>query len=114
MFLALPSGFPHHYQPTEDLHNAARTFSKVSFHKIDLLGATVLLAATVLLVAAFQQAGVEFPWRSAFVVCLLVTSGLLWLAFIGWEWWVTRVEGTIEPIFPWRFLKSRIWMGLLL
>jgi hypothetical protein len=74
----------------------------------------MLLAATILLCTAFEQAGIEFAWRSGFIISLLIISGLLWITFICWEWYVTLADREREPVFPWRFLQRRDIAGLLL
>ncbi|KAL8786452.1 MAG: hypothetical protein Q9213_002768 [Squamulea squamosa] len=62
----------------------------------------MLLTATTLLVAALQEAGTSFPWKSAFVITLLIVSGLIWPAFFFWERRVTLLDDAQEPVFPWR------------
>ena len=74
----------------------------------------MLLGATVLFVAALENAGSRFPWRSAYVISLLVISGILWIAFFVWERRVTLAATIKEPVFPWRFVQSRVWVGMLL
>lgn len=41
-------------------------------------------------------------------------SNHLWIAFLLWERRVTLLSECIEPVFPWRFLRNRVWMGMLL
>lgn len=82
--------------------------------RLDLFGAFLLLAATVLLVAALEAADVEYPWRSAFVITLLTVSGLSWVAFFLWERRTTLLARLREPVFPWRFVQSRVLMGMIL
>ena len=74
----------------------------------------MLLVATLFLVAALEEAGNRFEWRSAFVIVLLTVSGTTWIAFLVWERKVTLSRDSQEPVFPWRFIQSRIWMGMLL
>ena len=73
----------------------------------------MLLTATTFLVAALQEAGRSFPWKSAFVIAMLIVSGFTWPAFLLWERKVTLTEQEQEPIFPWRFIQSRVWAGML-
>ena len=91
-----------------------RTISRASLRKVDILGTAMLLTATTLLVAALQEAGTRFPWKSAFVIILLTISGLSWPAFLLWERRVTLADQEQEPVFPWRFVQSRVWIGMLL
>jgi uncharacterized iron-regulated membrane protein len=74
----------------------------------------MLLIATLCLVAALEEAGIGYPWRSAFVITLLAISGILWVAFLLWERKVTLAATAREPVFPWRFVQSRVWLGMLL
>ncbi|KAK6602984.1 major facilitator superfamily transporter [Botrytis cinerea] len=85
-----------------------------SFPKIDFVGAILLIIATTLLVAALQEAGGEFAWNSAFVIILLIISGVTWILFILWERRVTVNMSSTEPVFPWRLMKSRVWIGMTL
>lgn len=110
----IPPGFPHHSQSSTKSRPLKQVLSKTSLRKLDFLGAGLLLTATLLLITALEEAGVRFAWRSPFVITLLIVSGLLWLAFLAWEFRTTRAEAIQEPVFPWRFVQSRIWIGMLL
>ena len=87
-----------------------------SLRKVDAIGCFLLLTATIFLVAALEEAGVRFPWRSAFVITLLTISGILWPIFLAWEKRVTKNEAVNkrEPVFPFRFVQSRVWIGMML
>jgi hypothetical protein len=82
--------------------------------KIDFLGAFLLLAASVFLVAALENAGLRHPWKSGLVGGFIGLSGILWVTFMLWEWKVTRDNGVREPVFPWRFIQRRVSIGLFL
>jgi len=82
--------------------------------KLDFAGAALLLLATLSLVAGFEEADARFPWKSAYVITLLTISGFLWIAFSLWERHVSKNGRTIEPVFPWRFVRNRAMMSLLL
>lgn len=111
---AVPSRFPHNrpHSVHNDIQHEREKVRKVQ--KIDFPGAVMLLAATILLCTAFEQAGIEFAWRSGFVISLLTISGLLWITFICWERYVTHADQAREPVFPLRFLQRRDIAGLLL
>ncbi|KAM0308687.1 hypothetical protein ACHAO8_009778 [Botrytis cinerea] len=112
-FFGLPASFP--YQGQDSRHQKVKRFgSKESFRKIDFVGAILLIIATTLLVAALQEAGGEFAWNSAFVIILLIISGVTWILFILWERRVTVNMSSTEPVFPWRLMKSRVWIGMTL
>lgn len=89
-------------------------FAKQTRDKIDIVGAALLLLATLSLVAGFEEADARFPWKSAYVITLLTISGFLWIALSLWERHVTNNSNTIEPVLPWRFAKNRVMIGLLL
>jgi len=74
----------------------------------------LLLVATTFLVAALEEAGQTYAWNSAFVIALLTISGISWVVFIFWERIITLKSKHIEPVFPWRLMKSRIWAGMIL
>jgi hypothetical protein len=74
----------------------------------------MLLVATLFLVTALEEADTEFPWKSGFVISLLVISGVAWLLFLLWEKYVTSNSTRQEPVFPWRFVQNRVWLGMML
>lgn len=107
--LVFPKRFPYHCDP------GTQTFHPGYLKKIDVLGAVFLLAATTLLVTALSEGEVRFAWDSATIIAFFTVSGVLWLVFLLWEWYVSRHSSTqIEPLFPWRFFRNRVWMGLLM
>ncbi|MBF9233286.1 MDR family MFS transporter [Microvirga alba] len=63
-------------------------------HKLDLLGALLLVAATVSLLLALSWGGLRFPWGSLPIVSLFAGSGLLWVLF-----WA-RMKAAPEPLIP--------------
>lgn len=71
-------------------------------HRVDYLGAALLIAASGLLVLALGWGGVRFPWRSAPILGLLAASALAWSLF-GW-----RTVRAKEPLIPLRILRLRI------
>lgn len=113
IFWCVPRGFPYHNKPKA----FKQLLSKVTIKKVDFVGGALLLLATLSLTAAVEEAGLSHGWRSAFVVALLVVSGVLWILILFWERHITQksnASGFIEPVFPWRFAESRIFMGMLL
>ena len=104
----LPNNFPFHGMPERLLKGAPK------FKRIDFGGVALLLIATVLLTSGLQEAGIDFAWDSAFTISVLVLSGISWIAFVVWSYYITRNPGAVEPVFPWRFFQSRICMATLL
>lgn len=107
VLVTLPRNFPHHGLPPTLPQMQRQAFSRGQLGRVDFLGTTLLLSATVLLVTALEEVGVQYRWKSAFVIVLLVVSALSWIAFFAWSRRITRLEGVREPIFLWKFLESR-------
>jgi hypothetical protein len=107
--LAIPHSFPL-YQNTE----ARRYISKPVFRRVDLPGTLLVVLATLTFTAALIEADSQFPWRSAYVISLLTSSGFLWLGLLVWERHVTLIDGDREPILPWRFITHRPMLAILL
>ena len=63
-------------------------------HKLDFVGAVLMVAAAVALLLALSWGGVKYPWGSAPIVSLFAGSLVLWALF---AWWLTRAP---EPFIP--------------
>ncbi|HZO44328.1 MAG TPA: MDR family MFS transporter [Xanthobacteraceae bacterium] len=63
-------------------------------HKLDVVGAALMVVAAVLLLLALSWGGVRYPWGSLQVIALLVASALLWTAF------ARRIATAPEPFIP--------------
>ncbi|KAH9890146.1 putative multidrug resistance protein fnx1 [Xylariomycetidae sp. FL2044] len=111
---AIPAGFPYHGQSGRPRRTFGELFSKSTLDRIDIPGTIILLFATLALTSAFEEAGKRFAWKSAYVITLIVVSGLLWIALAAWERHVTLANRVREPILPWRFVLNREMMGVLL
>ncbi|KAH7303086.1 putative efflux pump antibiotic resistance protein [Stachybotrys elegans] len=105
--VGIPNGFPYHAASVK--HAYTKTLNR-----IDFFGFFLLMAATVLFAAGFQEADGRFAWDSAYVIALLVLSLLLWIALVLWERRVTRAGGDREPVLPWRFFTDRAVVGIML
>src|SRR6266436_4915823 len=71
-------------------------------HRLDILGAGLMMAAAVLLLLAVTWGGTRFGWLSAPIIALVAGSGLLSLAL---AWWLTRAP---EPFLPLSVLAEPI------
>src|SRR5580693_9041845 len=71
-------------------------------HKLDLVGAGLMMAAAVTLLLALTWGGSRYPWLSQPIVTLVIAAALLTAAFI---WWVLRVP---EPFLPVSVLKNPV------
>jgi predicted membrane channel-forming protein YqfA (hemolysin III family) len=109
--LALPSNFPH---PPRTDRWAKELINLKSFRRVDFLGTFLLLAASILFVAAVQQGGIEYSWKSSVILSLLIVSLILGPCFFLWERWQDTRKTEQEPVFPWRLTTNRFAMGTLL
>jgi len=63
-------------------------------HKLDLLGALLLVSATVSLLLALSWGGLRFPWASFPILGLVAASLVLWCLF------ALRMRFAPEPLIP--------------
>src|SRR6202000_2583486 len=82
--------------------------------KADAFGALLLLASSLFLITALEEGGVGFAWSSGIIIAFFIISGLLWMIFLLWEWYSSRPSSTVDPMFPWKLFKNRLWMGVLM
>ncbi|KAF2251689.1 putative multidrug resistance protein fnx1 [Trematosphaeria pertusa] len=111
---ALPKNFPHHGQLDRPRRTFKTLIAKETTQKVDLMGAGLLLLATLSMTAGFEEADSQFPWKSAYVISLLTISGILWISLVLWERYITNHSKTVEPVLPWRFMQDRAMLSLLL
>ena len=71
-------------------------------HKVDLIGAALLIMATVMLLLALSWGGVEYAWTSRQIIALVAGSGVLWFGF------VVRLLSADEPLIPLAVLKNQV------
>ena len=71
-------------------------------HRIDALGALLLVAATALLLLALNWGGGTYAWGSPQILGLLALSALLWAGF------ALRITRAIEPLISLEVLGNRI------
>lgn len=82
---------------------------------MDLLGALLMLATIVLVITGLEQAASSLTWTSAKTLAPLCASAVAAVAFLGSQYWhSSRLFSLTEPVFPWRFCRSRVIMGLIL
>ncbi|KAK3317315.1 hypothetical protein B0T19DRAFT_289548 [Cercophora scortea] len=109
LFLAIPSNFPH--QGRADMHDK-RTVK--STKAVDFPEVLLMLAALALLITGFEQAATLLTWTSATVLAPICLSVCLWGLFLFAEWRASRPLSRTEPMFPWRFARDRVMLGLIL
>ncbi|OGE55922.1 hypothetical protein PENARI_c003G05633 [Penicillium arizonense] len=83
------------------------------FQSLDALGSFLLLGASLLLVTVLNETNIEFDWSSGTAIALIVLSGVMWVAFFAWEWFMPGYLPGLKPIFPKRFFHNKAWMGML-
>ena len=71
-------------------------------HKLDFLGAGLMVVATVSLMLALNWGGNEYAWASQQIIGLLGVSALLWAAF------VVRLRTAPEPFIPTEILANPV------
>ncbi len=69
-------------------------------HRLDLIGATVLVVAVTALILGLALGGETYPWTSARVIGLLVVASVGAVAFVFWE------RRAPEPILPMRLFSN--------
>ena len=112
--LGMPSNFPNPPGAAPIEKKKYPFFSRASLAKLDVLGAGLLLSGSLLLTTALLEVSHRFSWSSGGSISLLVVSGLCWIGFFLWEWYITGQDGKQEPVFPWRFVHDHSFMGLLM
>jgi EmrB/QacA subfamily drug resistance transporter len=76
-------------------------------HKLDLLGAALMVCAAVALLLALSWGGVRYRWASPEIVSLIGGSLLLWIAF---AWRLVRAP---EPFIPLTMMKEPVVFGIV-
>jgi hypothetical protein len=112
--MAIPPNFPHHGRSNVARQTLKSVLTTETRQRLDFVGAALLLSATLSLTAAFEEAGLQFAWRSAYVITLLVISGVFWIALLFWERVITLRASMMEPVLPWQFFKNRAMVSLML
>jgi MFS family permease len=69
-------------------------------HKLDVLGAVIMVGAAIALMLALSWGGRRYPWASPQVIALFATSAALWLLF-AW-----RLMTAQEPFIPLSVLRD--------
>ncbi|PVH96850.1 drug resistance transporter [Periconia macrospinosa] len=103
--VSMPKNFPN--------HGSTVKVSSNSILRVDFVGALLLLAAMTLHITGLEQAANSHAWASATVLAPLIISVFLWIGFAVSQWWTSKGNSPQEPIFPWRFVQNRIFIGLI-
>lgn len=81
--------------------------------QLDVVGSFLLIAASVMVVFAFQESGTHPKfWGTALFVAPLVAGVSCWLVLIGWEVFIgVFMKESVSPLFPMSLLKRRIYVA---
>ena len=85
---------------------------KRSWKDLDFLGSFLVIAASVLVVFAFQNAGSnvgEEPWRQPTFIAAVVVGTLCWAALFAWEAFFERRGKDKMAAFPLRLLRNHVY-----
>ncbi|RDW93803.1 putative MFS multidrug transporter [Aspergillus mulundensis] len=111
VWFSMPGAFPDISHPTS-LWSVSKNMNLRG--RVDYLGFSLLLAASLFLIVAIEEAAILYTWDNAVVITLLALALPVFCAFLCWVWFLDRSDSTREPVFPWRFAKNRVLMGLCL
>ncbi|KAJ3580399.1 hypothetical protein NPX13_g165 [Xylaria arbuscula] len=100
VLMGMPRRFP--LQSRDPQRHPGEAKAKSTLARLDIPGAVLLLFAVLSLTSGFEEAGSLFPWRSAYVISLLVVSAVFWALLLAWEYYVTTRNSVREPVLPWR------------
>lgn len=88
-------------------------FKKTTVARIDIVGMILLLASSVLLVFAFEEAGTRYSWNSPVIISTIVIAGVAGITSFVWETFVDKATSLQEPVFPPSLLKDRLLSAML-
>ena len=72
-------------------------------HKIDWLGAALLVSGTTLVILVAVWGGKEYAWTSPTILAMAVAAVVIWTVFVQWE------RKNPEPIVPMRLFSIRVF-----
>ena len=71
-------------------------------HKLDAIGAVLMILASVSLLLALSSGGARYPWASLEIGALVAASVVLWLLF------ALRLARAQEPFLPLNILRNKV------
>jgi hypothetical protein len=80
---------------------------------IDYPGMLLSLVGSVMLTFALEQGGLAYSWDSAPIVVSFVVTGVSFLAFGVWEWFISETRQSdkkpkVLPLFPIHLASRRV------
>ena len=92
-----------------------RVIGRISWSQLDLPGAFLIIAASVLIVFALQEAGsATYSWSSSTIIGCLVGGVLSSIAFLAWIWYLSTRTHRLAPLFSIQMFKNRVLSGAFL
>ena len=76
-------------------------------HRLDVIGAMVMVVAALLLLLALSWGGVRYAWGSFEILALLASSAIMWVAF------ARRLATAPEPFIPLSMIREPL-IGLVI
>lgn len=100
----------------EEIKETDSSLEKSSVKKIDYIGGASLIASSVLLVFALQQAGSgAMSWVDPVVLTALVISALSFAFFVWKERSLSKNPSTaVQPVMPAQLFACRVYVSGLL
>lgn len=98
-WINLPLGFIAFWMTNDSLRRLPRHDRP---HRLDILGAVLMTAATVTLMLALNWGGLRYPWGSGPILALLAASCGLWVLF------AIRLLRAPEPLIPLNVLANPV------
>ena len=84
--------------------------------KIDIIGITLLLVGSLLLVFGIEQGGaLVWEWSNPIILWTLCVSCLSWVSLIAWQGYIYSARNPFtEPILPMRLVARRVYSAAVL
>ncbi|PGH28477.1 hypothetical protein GX50_08787 [[Emmonsia] crescens] len=87
--------------------------SKSALKRVDIIGVLLLLASSILLVFALEEAGTRYSWSDAVIIATFSLAGITGILFTFWELFLEKSTSLQEPVFPLRLLKNRLLAAMM-
>ncbi|KAL3428496.1 major facilitator superfamily transporter [Phlyctema vagabunda] len=87
-----------------------RHAERLPLRDLDFVGSVLLIAASVLVVFSFQNAGIRSDvWSSTIFIVPLVIGTFGWIMLFGWEVLADRYWHRLLTMFPLRLIRNRVY-----
>ncbi|GJC77897.1 putative transporter [Colletotrichum liriopes] len=91
------------------------TLQRRTWKELDIVGSTLLVAASVLLVFSFQNVGADGnKWSQAVFIVPVTVGSVCFMLLLGWETLVSKLWNTrIMAAIPIRLLRNRVYLATI-